>query len=145
MKDRQLKTIELSIFGVVISLLIIGIASHTPIRHIVQLTPLIIVVLFTKKEWMKYAAIAVLIFWLVIMCLIWLYLSGLSDIARGTYSLTEIIMTITIGISCVTGVISFFYIKSNSKISTNTWAFIAFLLLQIVVMWISFQGSISNS
>jgi len=141
----QMKTIKLCIVGVVFSLLIVGVVSHTPIRHIIQLTPLLIVVLFSKKPWIKYAAIAVLIFWLFIMSLIWLFLLGLSNIASGTYSLTEIIMTITIGISCVIGIISFFHIKSTSKILTNIGALIIFLLLQTAMMWTSLQGFISNS
>lgn len=140
-----MKTIKLGVFGVIFSLLIVGVVSHTPIRHIIQLTPLLIVVLFSKKPWMKYAAIAVLLFWLFIMSFIWLFLLGLSDIGRGTYSLTETIMTITIGISCVVGIISFFQIKSTSKTLTNIGVLVIFLLLQIAMMWISFQGFISNS
>jgi hypothetical protein len=140
-----MKTIKLCVVGVALSLLIIGIVSDTPIRHIIQLIPLIIVVLLAKYSWSKYSAIAVLLFWLVIMLLIWLFLLGLSNIASGTYSVTEIIMTLTIGVSCIIGTISFFYIKSTSKTLINLGVFIAFLILQIVMMWISFQGSIANS
>jgi hypothetical protein len=140
-----MKTIKLCIAGVILSLLVIGYISHTQIRHVVQLTPLLIVVLFAKKPWAKYAANAVLFFWFLIMFLIWLFLLKLSSIANGTYSLTEIIMTITIGISCSIGIISSFYVKSTSKALTNTAAFIAFLLIQTAVMWISFQRFISNS
>jgi hypothetical protein len=140
-----MKATKFSIMGVAISLLIIGIVSNTPIRHIIQLTPLIIVFLLAKKTWSRYAALAVLFFWFFIMSLIWLFLSGLSNIASGTYSAIEIILTFTIGVSCIIGIISSFYIRSTSKKIINLTAFVAFLILQIAMMWISFQGYIANS
>jgi hypothetical protein len=76
---------------------------------------------------------------------IWLFLLGLSNITSGTFSNIEIIMTIIIGICCLIGIISFFQIKSTSKILTNTFVLIIFLLFQIAVMWISFQRFISHS
>jgi hypothetical protein len=140
-----MKTIKICIAGIILSLLIVGIVSHTPLRHMVQVLPLIVVFLFAKKPWSKYAALIVFLIWLFIMSLIWLFLLRLSNMANGTYSITEIVMTIIIGISCVIGIISFFYVKSTSKILTNIGVSIIFLLLQITIMWISFQGFISNS
>jgi hypothetical protein len=140
-----MKATKLSIMGVAISLFIIGIVSNTPIRHTIQLTPLIIVLLLAKKSWSRYAALAVLLFWFFIMSLIWLYLSGLSDTASGTYSAIEIILTLTIGVSCIIGIISSFNMSTSSKKLLNIMAFVAFLILQIAMMWISFQGYIANS
>lgn len=139
-----MKTIKVCIAGMVLSLLVIGITSHTTLRHLIQLSPLIIVFLLTNKTWSKYAALIVFLFWLFIMSLIWLFLLGLSNIISGTFSITEIIMTIVIGISCVIGIISSFHIKSTSKILANTAALIIFLLLQIVMMWVSLQEFFSN-
>ena len=51
-----------------------------------------------------YAAVSLFVFWMVVMVLIWLFLFGLSDIARGQYAPIEVVLTILIAFFCSVGI-----------------------------------------
>src|SRR5262245_58700583 len=96
---RQEKWIAICGLVVIAALLIVGVVSHGVLRHIVQTLPVWIIVVLGLRDRasVKWAAIPIFLFWLFIMTLIWLFLLGWSRIASGTYSPTEIAMTLCVG------------------------------------------------
>jgi hypothetical protein len=46
----------------------------------------------------------VLFFWLLLMTLIWLFLLGWAHVITGTFSPTEIAMTVTVGVASIVGI-----------------------------------------
>src|SRR5207247_8785624 len=87
--------------AVLMALYIVGAVSVPPgsLRHEVQTLPLWfpIIVGFQRKELAKWAALPCLIFWLTIMCFIWLFLLGWARIVTGRFFSTEIAMTLVVG------------------------------------------------
>ena len=92
--------------GVAISLLIVGMLSGTFARHVVQIVPIVLALLVVLR-WPPagaYVAIGVLGLWAFVMALIWLYLLGLSDVAEGTYSAGEVVLTVVIAACSAWGI-----------------------------------------
>ena len=83
-------------------------------------------------------------FWLAIMSLIWLYLAGISDFASGSYSPSEKILTATIGLSCLCGLVTVVRHRPSVDASVAVGATVGFALLQLAVMWLSFTGIFAN-
>ena len=91
---------------VAISLLIVGMLSGTFARHVVQIVPIVLALLVVLR-WPPagaYVAIGVLGLWAFVMALIWLYLLGLSDVAEGTYSAGEVVLTVVIAACSAWGI-----------------------------------------
>jgi hypothetical protein len=99
-------------FGVILLLLtiiaalqVVGLVSHTTIRHLVQTSPLMIAiaVALVSPRWSAPAAAPLFAFWLALMALIWLFLLGVARIVSGTFQPIEIAMTIVIGFAALAG------------------------------------------
>ncbi|MDE2835972.1 MAG: hypothetical protein OXL97_00470 [Chloroflexota bacterium] len=84
--------------GVAISLLIVGVLSGTFARHVVQVIPVLLALglVLQRPAVGAYVAIGVFTLWTFVMVLVWLYLLGLSDIADGSYTAGEVVLTIVI-------------------------------------------------
>src|SRR5689334_19644652 len=67
-----------ALIGVAVALLLVGVVSGTIIRHVIQVAPVVLaaLIVFAGRPWSRFAAIAVFLFWLLIMLLIWLFLLG---------------------------------------------------------------------
>ena len=94
------------IFGVVASLIVLGGVSGALPRSVVQAAPMVVAVDFVLRRpglgaWF---ALPVLAVWFAVMAAIWAYLLGLSDIASGTYSNLEVILTIVIAVFSALGI-----------------------------------------
>ena len=94
------------IFGVVASLIVVGGVSGALPRSVVQVAPMVVAVDFVLRRpglgaWF---AVPVLAVWVVVMAAIWAYLLGLSDIASGTYSHLEVILTVVIALFAALGI-----------------------------------------
>jgi len=102
------------------ALLIVGAVSHGILRHIVQTSPLWIAVVFGMRQsaLTKWAALPGFVFWLLLMAAIWLYLLGWAHIISGTFSPTEIAMTIVVGLAAIVGIVRAVAIKSGVRAST---------------------------
>jgi len=137
---------QVSLVVIAISLLIIGIVSGTILRHAVQIVPVIAaaVLVYRRSTLAAPVAVGVSAFWLAIMVLIWLYLMGVSRIASGTYSATEIGLTMVIGLATLYG--SAAAIGQRQRLSRGRWlglAAIAFAT-QYGVLVISFTRGIAR-
>jgi hypothetical protein len=78
---------------------VVGAVSHGVIRHIVLTSPISIAVVLgiRNSSSTKWAALPCFVFWLLLMTAIWLYLLGWARIVSGTFSPTEIAMTMIVG------------------------------------------------
>lgn len=127
--------------SVAASLALVGLISDTLLRHVVQMVP----VLFALGLVMKtpgagaYIAMAVLAFWVLIMVLTWLYLLGLSDIAAGTYSTGEVILTFAIPTFSVWGISKSVRMRRPLAWTGSLAVFLGSFALQAGFMALSFQ------
>lgn len=127
--------------GVTVSLLLVGVVSGTPVRHVVQIAPVVLATIAVGRRmpWASYAALAVFMFWLVIMSFIWLWLLGIANIVTGTFSAAEIVLTIVIGASCFAGIAAWWRSASPTRASIRASAFVVFAAIQVAAMWLSLQ------
>src|SRR5213083_3286423 len=104
------RVVALSSLVILVAFYIVGAVSVPPgsLRHEVQTLPLWfpIIVGFQRKELAKWAALPCLIFWLTIMCFIWLFLLGWARIVTGRFFPTEIAMTLVVGAASILGLIA---------------------------------------
>jgi hypothetical protein len=144
---NTLQATGVCLLGVILSLLVIGIISATPIRHIIQVSPLVLafIPVMLRKSWSKYTALPLFIFWLVIMIFIWLYLLGIANIVNGNFSPVEIGMSILIGISCGWGIVASLRAQSSVRLSTRIVAFMGLFALQVCAMWVSLLPPFAGS
>lgn len=87
------------------ALLIIGVASHEVVRHVMQGLPIAGAGALTllNARAAKWVALATLLFWVGIAVVVWLFLLHIANIASGTYSPAEIAMTFVIAASGLYG------------------------------------------
>jgi hypothetical protein len=128
------------------ALLLVGVVSGTLLRHAVQVLPplilIVVVVVWRPRSWPA-AAMAIELFWLVIMLFIWLYLAGVAHIVKGHFSRSEIVLTMVIGAAAAGGIV----IGLRSQRATWPARFVAFLiagLIQFVAMWLSTRPGIGT-
>ncbi|HVM74978.1 MAG TPA: hypothetical protein VMT75_04995 [Candidatus Saccharimonadales bacterium] len=127
--------------GLIVSLLMVGFVSHTPIRHAIQVTPACLVAALTWRgaSWSRFAALPVFLIWLLLMILIWLYLLGIAHVISGTFSGTEIPLTIAIGLAAIAGTVFVFRNKDSLTWAPRLIAFFFGAALQVAALWLSFQ------
>jgi len=103
--------------AVMVALLVVGAVSHGVVRHLVQTAPLwIAVVLGTRRsDLSKWAALPSFVFWLLLMIAIWLFLLGWARIVSGTFTVTEIAMTIVVGAASTLGIVTGLRMKTATR------------------------------
>src|SRR3989442_10723443 len=106
-----------SCLALIAALLVVGAVSSGVIRHIVQTSPLwIAIVLGTRRShWVKWAAFPCFVFWLILMIAIWFFLPGWARIVSGTFSPTVILMTVTVGLTSLVGMVGSWGVKSKAR------------------------------
>lgn len=131
---------------VIVSLLLVGVVSHTPVRHAVQVAPVAIVLglALARPGWARFAAVAVLVFWLLIMVLIWLYLAGIAHIISGHFTVVEVALTLVIGVASAGGLVAAFRAGDSSGWPVRLAAFTAAAALQVGAMWLSLQPMLAT-
>jgi hypothetical protein len=97
----------IALAGLTLALLMVGLVSHTFTRHVIQVTPPVVALaLFAVRSPLAPpASIPLLTFWLSIMINIWLFLLGLARTISGTFTPTEIGLTIVVGAMCGLGLL----------------------------------------
>lgn len=141
--DRRLSS---CLMGLIFGLILVGLVSGTPLRHVVQVLPacIVLVVLSQRASWSPYAATAIFAFWLLIMALIWLYLLGVARIITGDFTKTETILTVFIAGWCLLGLFHFVRTPTTITLTTRIVSFVAFALLQVGALWLSLQPYLSH-
>jgi hypothetical protein len=131
--------------AITLSLIAIGFVSNTPLRHAVQVIPIIaaLALALRRSPGAPDAALPIYLFWLPIMVAIWLFLLGVSSILKGHFTPAEIALTIVIAAGCVWGIADSVR-KSASHWTARSAVFILFLALQLAAMWLSTRPSISH-
>jgi hypothetical protein len=134
------------LIGLALALLVVGVVSGTLLRHIVQILPIVLalVVLQRRAPWGAYAALPIFLFWTGIAILIWLFLLGLSRIANGRYTPTEIVMTFVMAVSSVAGTVWSVKLGRPLAAGGRVAAVLLFAGLQVAAMWVSFLRSIAS-
>jgi hypothetical protein len=138
--DNNFRILTVCCLCIIVALLVVGAASHGVIRHIVQTSPLwISIVLGIRRSgWIKWAAPPCFVFWLILMILIWLFLLGWARIVSGTFSSTEIAMTLIVGLASVVGIVRALSLRAG----VGAWSAIATVLLVAVLQVTAFRLSL---
>ncbi|MGB2628506.1 MAG: hypothetical protein WAK20_17105 [Candidatus Acidiferrum sp.] len=126
--------------AMIIALLTVGSVSHGVVRHIIQTSPLWIVVALglRKSPLTKWTALPCFLIWLALMTLIWLFILGWAKVITGTFSPVEIAMTLIVGIACLTGIWASFRWRVGAPRFSSLVAFVLVALLQLIALRVSF-------
>ena len=144
--QRHFRIVVVCCVLIIVALLVVGAVFHGVLRHIVQTSPLLIAILLATRHsaFTKWTALPCFLFWLLVMIAIWLFLLGWAHIVSGTFSPTEIAMTLIVGVACAVGI----GIAGRIRTVVRTWwAILAFLLiaaLQLLAFRLSLLPAIAH-
>jgi hypothetical protein len=129
-----------------VALLLVGLVSRTPLRHALQATPpaLAALLAWRRVRWAPCCALAVSLFWLFIMTLIWLFLLGLARVVSGHFSVAEIALTLVIGASSVVASVAALRARPPAGLAARAVGFVVFALLQAGALWLSLQPFVAR-
>ena len=138
--------ISFSLAGVIVSLYLVGLVSHTLLRHVIQTAPLVIAIVVATR-WPRLAGSAaapLFAFWLGIVVVIWLFLLGIAHIVSGTFTPTERILTGTIALSALLGFGSILRRAPGAAVAARIGAFALFAALQWGAFVLSMQPAVAH-
>ena len=120
----------------IVALVLVGFASNSVARHLIQASPLLIAfALVSMRQPAGIAGAAALLgFWLVAMLSIWLYLLGVARIVTGRFGTAEIALTVAIGGSCVAGLLAAWRSSIGAHDRSRWLSALAFAALQVAAM-----------
>ena len=132
--------------GLVLALLLVGVVSGTVLRHVVQVTPIVMAaaLLVRRPEWGAYAAFPIFIFWLFIVALIWLFLLGVSRLASGRYTPIEIASTFLMAAFAIVGLTGGVSVGKPLRLRRRISTVALFAVVQVAAMWLSLLPAIAN-
>jgi hypothetical protein len=132
--------------AVVAALLIVGAVSSGVIRHIVQTSPLWIAIVLGARQshWAKWASFPCFVFWLILMTAIWFFLLGWARIVSGTFSPTEIVMTVIVGVASLVGMAGAWRVKSSARVWPAVGTVLLVAALQVVAFRLSLLPAIAH-
>ena len=144
--DKDLRVLIACCVAVVDALLVVGAISHGVIRHIVQTSPFSIGILLSARQspLTKWATLPCFAFWLFIMCVIWLFLLGWTHAISGTFSPTEIAMTIIVGVASAVGIIRAIGARNGAGVWPATITTLLTAVMQLVAFRLSFLPQIAQ-
>ena len=127
--------------GLIGALLLVGLASGTFVRHVVQLAPamLALALVVLHSPFGRASALAILPFWLALMLTIWRYLFGYTRIIGGTFTGVEIALTVAVAVACVLGLTGGARPTANLPRPLRAATTIVFGALQLAALWVSLQ------
>lgn len=125
---------------IIAALLVVGAVSHGVLRHIVQTSPLWIAIFLATRDsgFTKWTALPCFLFWLLVMIAIWLFLLGWAHIVSGTFSPTEITMTLIVGSAAAIGIA----IAGRLRTAVRAWSAILVFLLVAALQLLAFRLSL---
>jgi hypothetical protein len=129
-----------SLAAVVVALLLVGLVSHTFIRHVIQIAPLVLALALGayRPRLRAAAALPLFTFWLFVMGGIWLFLLGIAPVFTGRFPPVEIVLTIVIGIASAVGLVAVYREGTALAVGPRVGAIMAFAILQPIAMIFSF-------
>jgi hypothetical protein len=132
--------------AIMVALLVVGAVSHGVIRHVVQTAPLwIAIVLGTQRSDLgKWAALPSFLFWLLLMIAIWLFLLGWARIVSGTFTVTEIAMTIVVGVASTVGIVAGLRMRTATRTAVAAATVLGVTLLDLIAFWVSLLPAIAH-
>jgi hypothetical protein len=132
--------------AIMAALLVVGAVSHGVIRHIVQTAPLwIAIVLGTRRsDLSKWAALPSFVFWLLLMIAIWLFLLGWARIVSGTFTITEIAMTIVVGAASTLGIMAGLRMRTATRLAVAAATVLGVTLLNPIAFRVSLLPAIAH-
>jgi hypothetical protein len=131
---------------VALSLVAVGAASGTVLRHLVQVAPVLLAAAVASGLPALGAAASLPIFatWLALMAAIWLYVLGIATFFRGAFTPFEIFLTALIGASCLLGGVAALRLETAASLARRIVALAAFAALQLGALWLSFRPAFSR-
>ena len=143
---RAESVLAAALLAVIVALMLVGVVSGTLIRHAIQVVPGVVVLGlgFARIRCARFAAIAVFLFWLFIMALIWLYLLGIANGISGHFTRTEVALTLVIGLGSAVGLVAASRVRDSSRWPGRLAAFAAAAALQVGAMWLSLQPVVAT-
>ena len=143
---KGLGVLIVSYLVVIAALLVVGAVSHGVLRHIVQTSPLWIgiVLALRRSPLAKWAALPCFVFWLLAMSAVWLFLLGWARILSGTFSATEIAMTLVVGAASILGIIAATAATGRVRVWTATATILLVAALQVAAFRLSFLPQIAH-
>jgi hypothetical protein len=128
------------------ALIVVGIVSHTLLRHVVQIVPLVaaLSLLVRRSSVGVSAAVPLFAFWFLVMGAIWLFLLGVARIFTGTFTSSEITLTIIIGLAAVLGLAAAWRPGTSGLTAARLATIVGFALFQFAAMWISVQPFVAR-
>jgi hypothetical protein len=116
------------------------------IRHLVQIAPLVLALaLSVRRPTPGVAAAAPLFaFWFLIMGGIWLFLLGLARVFTGTFSPTEITLTLIIGAASLAGLAAAHRRGTSMTVAGRVVTVLVFAGLQFAALWLSVQPFVAR-
>ncbi|PYV16965.1 MAG: hypothetical protein DMG21_10075 [Acidobacteria bacterium] len=140
------RLLALSSFFLIAALYVVGVVSHEVLRHIIQTAPVwpTVILGFRDSRWSKWTAMPCFICWLLLMSLIWLFLLGWSHLISGTFSPTEIAMTIVVGAASILGIATGIRMRSGTSTVVAIAVFLLTLAVQVVALRLSFLPGIAH-
>jgi len=132
--------------AIIAALLVVGALSSGVIRHVVQTSPLWIVIALgaRRSSWSKWAALPCFAFWFLLMTAIWLFLLGWARIVSGTFSATEIAMTIIVGLASLVGIVRALGMRTGVRPSLAAATVLVLTVLQIAALRVSLLPTIAH-
>jgi hypothetical protein len=141
-----MRSIPICCILLIAALWTVGVVSSESVRHLVQTAPIWIAVALglRRSKFTKWAALAFFIFWLCLMGLIWLYLLGWARVVSGTFSRTEITLTLIIGAVSIGGIVNCLRLKQSVGAIAAGATFLASLLLQAAAIALSITPAMEH-
>ncbi len=128
------------------ALIVVGIVSHTLLRHFIQIAPLVVAVslLVRRSPWGVNAAAPLFAFWFLVMGAIWLFLFGVARIFTGTFTPTEVTLTVIIGAASLLGLGATYRRGTTTPLVPRVFAIVILAILQFAAMWLSVQPFVAR-
>ena len=144
--EKNVRLVVGCCFAMMAALLVVGLVSHGIIRHIVQTSPywIAIVLGFRGSRWTKWAGLPCFTLWLALMFNIWLTLLGLPHLLGGTFSPTEIAMTVIVGLAATAGTVAAVRIRTQVRVWSAIAVMLLVLALEVAAVRISFLPAIAH-
>jgi hypothetical protein len=133
--------------AIIVALQVVGVVSASILRHLVQTLPLWIVVWlgWRGSRMTRWAALPTFAFWLVLMMVVWSFLLGWTRIISGTFSPTEVAMTVVTAVAALLGLVAAVRDhRHRPQVLRASAIAAAVLLAQLVVFVVSFRPGLAH-